>query len=144
MKHRLIFLLITSIVSCNKPERVVEEEWSPGNPKTVAWYQEEDGAKFKVQEEKYYKDGKTEYNGSFDKVGLRHGEWKYYYPNGNLWSLGNYDHGKNSGKKAVYWPEGNIRYEGQFKDDQKSGHWIFYNMDGTILQEMDFDSAAAK
>jgi len=145
MKQRIVLLLlIIGLAACNKPEKVVEKEWSPGKPKLIGWYLEEDGTKHKTREEKYYEDGKLEYEGGYDNDGLRQGEWKYYYPDGKLWSLGYYSHGKNDGKKEVYWPEGNIRYEGFFRNDQKSGHWIFYNMDGTVLQEMDFDSTAVQ
>lgn len=145
MKQWIILTFLALVlISCNRPEKVVEKEWKPGQPKLIGWYLEEDGAKYKTREEKYYEDGKLEYEGSYDKDGLRHGEWKYYYQNGNLWSLGNYEHGRDHGKKKVYWPEGNIRYEGFFSNDQKSGHWIFYNMDGTVLQEMDFDTVTVK
>lgn len=145
MKRWIIFtFLAVAFISCNRPEKVVEKEWTPGHPKLIGWYVEEDGTKYKTREEKYYEDGKLEYEGAYDKDGLRHGEWKYYYQNGNLWSLGNYEHGQDHGQKKVYWPEGNIRYEGFFSNDRKSGHWIFYNMDGTVLQEMDFDTASVK
>lgn len=133
------FGLLLLLSSCEpKPEKVIEESWSAEQPKLIAYYMEEGEEKVKVNEEKFYEDGKPEYTGGFDADGKRHGEWKYYYRNGTLWSLGNYYHGIKTGKKEVYWPDGIIRYEGFFADDKKSGHWIFYDMEGKILEEKDY------
>ncbi len=137
----MVFTFLCSIVisACElKPEMVLEESWSPEQPKLVAYYLEEGEQKVKVKEDKFYEDGITEYTGGYDADGQRHGEWKYFYKSGTLWSLGNYDHGKKTGKKEVYWPDGIIRYEGFFADDKKSGHWIFYDMQGNILEEKDY------
>lgn len=142
MKQIVLCLLCIStlLISCKpEPQRRVEKEWTPEQPKLVAWYLPQDGDTVKIKEEQYYEDGKTEFTGDFDPDGVRHGEWKYYYPNGNIWSIGRYDHGKKVGKKEVYWPDGTIRYEGNYIADKKSGTWVFYNMDGTVLQEMNFD-----
>jgi antitoxin component YwqK of YwqJK toxin-antitoxin module len=138
-----IALLAVVLTSCqNKPEPVVESEWSPEQPKLIAYYAEEGEAKYKQREEKYYEDGVLEYSGGYDIYGKRHGDWKYNYPNGNLWSIGTYDHGKKTGPKKVYWPEGQIRYEGSFENDEKSGRWVFYDMEGKVLDERTFPSPA--
>ena len=120
------------------PERIVESNWSSEQPKLVSYYLEDGDKKIKTSEEKFYDNGTMEYSGSFDSDGKRQGEWKYYYQDGTLWSLGNYEHGLKTGAKLVYWPDGQVRYEGFFANDQKSGHWKFYNLDGSLLQEMDF------
>lgn len=119
-------------------ERVVYQSYSETQPKLVQYFQEDEGGKYKVKEEKFYEDGTKEYIGGFDEKGNRNGEWRYYYPNGNLWSLGEYRNGLKHGKKEVYWPDGTKRYNGQFQNDKKSGKWTFYNTDGSVLQEMDF------
>jgi len=138
-----IALLAVVLTSCqNKPEPVVESAWSPEQPKLIAYYAEEGEAKYKQREEKYYEDGVLEYSGGYDIYGKRHGDWKYKYPNGNLWSIGTYDHGKKTGPKKVYWPEGQIRYEGSFENDEKSGRWVFYDMEGKVLDERTFPSPA--
>lgn len=143
MRHRSVFLVFTIAIaallhSCNEPEAVVEQQWSPAQPKLVSYYIEEDGVKIKVKEEKFYVDGKTEYVGDFDAQGNRQGEWRYYYEDGQLWSIGNYDHGKKTGRKEVYWPDGHLRYEGFFANDHKTGVWIFYKPDGSILEQREF------
>ena len=123
------------------PEKVVIESWSLKQPKLVAYYIVDGATRVKVSEERFYQDGTREYIGHFDENGERHGEWKYYYKSGQLWSLGSYINGKKDGKKEVYWPDGTKRYEGQFIGDEKSGIWTFYNPDGTVLQKMDFNVA---
>lgn len=141
MKNLLVVLVVCAslLSACEpKPKRVVESEWTPEQPKLVAFYLEKGEEKFKQREEKFYEDGTTEYIGEYDAEGNRQGEWKYYYKDGKLWSLGNYTNGKKSGKKEVYWPTGQIRYEGFFNDDEKSGHWIFYDMANQIIQERDY------
>ena len=138
LRFLYIGFIAVFLSACNKPQPVVEEEWTASQPKLVGYYIEEDGKKVKVSEEKFYVDGKTQYRGDFDAEGKRQGEWKYYYETGTLWSLGSYDHGLKTGRKEVYWPDGKLRYEGYFTNDQKSGHWIFYKEDGSVLDERDF------
>lgn len=139
----LIGLVILS--SCEKaPEPRVVESCSETQPKLVAYYAEEGDQVIKVQEEKFYEDGTREYVGSFDPEGNRHGEWRYFYESGQLWSLGSYIHGLKDGRKEVYWPDGTLRYQGQFTDDKKSGTWTFYNPDGTVLEKMNFDAEKAR
>ena len=135
----LLFLLSIVLSGCEpKPERVIESEWNAEQPKLVAYFLEEGDVKFKQKEEKFYEDGTMEYSGGYDAEGNRHGEWKYFYKTGTLWSLGNYTNGLKTGKKEVYWPKGQIRYEGFFAEDAKSGHWIFYDMEDQIIDELDF------
>jgi len=132
-------LLAITLVSCTpQPERVVKTSWSETQEKSVAYELEKDGKTIVVKEEQFYEDGTLEYTGEFDDNGERHGLWKYYYPNSQLWSTGTYDHGKMTGKKQVYWEDGTLRYEGQFKNDVKTGTWTFYNADGSVLQTKDF------
>lgn len=132
------------MIGCEKePEKEVLESWNPSQAKLVGYFMEKNGNRIKVKEEKFYTNGTKEYFGSFDDLGQRDGEWRYYYDSGQLWSLGFYKNGKKEGKKEVYWPDGTKRYEGQFVNDLKSGTWTFYNPDGTVLQKMNFDAEKA-
>lgn len=140
----IVLILAVTVSSCSKPIIVVEEQYNESQPKLVAFYNEDGEDKIKLSEEKYYSSGELEYTGSFDKEGMRHGEWRYYYNNGQLWSLGVYDHGKMNGKKEVYWPNGNLRYKGQFLNDQKSGMWTFYDEEGNITQEISVEEPSSK
>ncbi|GAB5538021.1 MAG: hypothetical protein Salg2KO_01240 [Salibacteraceae bacterium] len=146
MKNLLFTVLISSVlIGCEtKPERVIESEWNPEQPKLVAFYTVNEGDKIKLSEEKYYENGNLEYSGGYDADGNRDGDWKYYYPSGTLWSEGSYINGLKSGIKKVYWPEGTIRYEGKFDNDEKTGRWVFYDKEGNILDERDYSSTAEK
>lgn len=143
--NRLSFLCVLFtlfIFSACQPEqeREVLEQWTPNQAKVVGYFITEGEARWKQKEEKFYTDGTQEYFGSFDKEGERDGEWRYFYPSGQLWSLGFYKNGLKDGKKEVYWPDGMKRYEGQYTNDEKSGVWNFYNKDGSLLQKMDFST----
>jgi protein involved in sex pheromone biosynthesis len=144
LRSQLTLLITLFLVSCEPDlERIVELSWNDEQPKLVGYYSVTESENVKVKEEKFYEDGQLEYIGGLDSEGLRHEVWKYYYPNGQLWSLGEYEHGLMEGKKEVYWPDGTMRYQGQFTQDEKSGTWIFYNVDGTILEEREFTPKAS-
>jgi len=142
MLRFIVFILsLAFFAGCDaKPEREVLEQWSAEQPKLVGYYVEEEGQRIKVKEEQFYEDGTKEYVGGFDADGRREGEWRYYYNNGQLWSIGSYISGSKEGRKEVYWPDGTRRYTGQFKNDEKAGTWIFYNPNGTLLQRINFDA----
>ncbi|GAB4375011.1 MAG: hypothetical protein Kow0075_01100 [Salibacteraceae bacterium] len=130
--------LVATACDQSKTERVTEAIWSPEQPKIVAIYRVKDEERTRIGEERYYENGQLEYTGEFNEKGQRHGLWKYYYKNGNLWSEGRYDNGKKTGLKKVYWPDGTLRFEGQYANDKQVGVWTFYNPDGTVLHEKDF------
>lgn len=145
LRSQLTLLIALVLISCEPElERVVERSWNDDQPKLVGYFASDDTGSTKVKEEKFYEDGQLEYVGGLDEKGARHGTWKYYYNNGQLWSLGEYSHGLMDGKKEVYWPDGTMRYQGQFINDEKSGKWTFYNVDGTILEEREFSPKASQ
>jgi antitoxin component YwqK of YwqJK toxin-antitoxin module len=55
--------------------------------------------------EKYYRNGKLWYKGSFIN-GQRHGLWEDYYPNDNLYYKGNYVNGEPNGIFEWNWAHG--------------------------------------
>ena len=44
----------------------------------------------------------------YNENGKQHGYWEDYYPNGNLWSKGNYVDGKPHGYWEYYYYNGNL------------------------------------
>ena len=55
--------------------------------------------------------------GVFNK-GVRIGKWEYYYSNGNLWKINNYDSlGKKTGKWITYAPDNTIDSIVRFKNN---------------------------
>lgn len=139
LRSQLTLLIAFLLVACEPDlERLVELSWSDEQPKLVGYYEVRESERVKVKEEKFYEDGQIEYEGGLDPKGRRHGTWRYYYTNGQLWSLGEYENGLMEGKKEVYWPDGTMRYQGQFSHEEKTGKWTFYNVDGTVLEEREF------
>lgn len=81
-----------------------------------------------VAEEKY-PNGIVKYKG-FYRFGKKHGEWLYFYPNGNLWSEAEFNRDKMNGKSNVYYPNGKLNYSGFYKNDLKDSVWTFYDSTG--------------
>lgn len=140
LRFLLPFFFLVLAAGCNKLESEVTERWTEEQPKLVTYYQGQDDQRIKVKEEQFYEDGKLEYTGTFNANGKREGTWKYWYPNGNLWSTGQFLNGKRKGPSEVYYETGELRYKGAFDNDKEVGQWTFYKPDGTIYNEIDFDS----
>lgn len=111
-----------------------------------------------AQEGKLYKENHKETNtlwrtGTLLPENKPHGKWKYYYTNGKLEKIVNWDNGLEHGKfirfnintevqeittysygkkEGVYeeYNQGNLRKKGEYKNDQLSGIWqTYYNND---------------
>jgi antitoxin component YwqK of YwqJK toxin-antitoxin module len=104
----------------------------------------------------YHEDGKiTETDGDFksDEFGeWRVSEWKYFYDNGQLESVGKYDSlpemdpekGKplvtpTGGLKSIkigswkkYYKSGSIFFEGFYENNRPKGEWTFYHKNGNV------------
>jgi hypothetical protein len=83
----------------------------------------------------FYENGSLRVEGFEDEKGSRTGLWKYYYPDGTLWSLGEFRAGKRHGRSTVYFENGNLRYSGQYEMDQKTGEWAFYDSTGKKIED---------
>jgi len=83
---------------------------------------------------KIYKEGACEKrfnNGDFNYEGWGgHGEWNYFYPNGQLKQISFYKDDKNHGPCATWHQNGNIRSEGNFENNKMDGIWTWYRKDG--------------
>jgi len=83
-----------------------------------------------------YADGKVTREGNYDK-GYRIGEWKRYYPGGQLKENAMYDWGKLDGKMTRYWENGKEKSVGRYAENKKTGMWRLYYPTGKIaLQEV--------
>ena len=72
-------------------------------------------------------------------MNCNYGEWKYYHPNGKLWSEGKYENGTRIGKSVTYYENGNIRIKGTYKDGKPYGKWYFYDENGNLIETKNFD-----
>lgn len=134
-----------ALISCTKTQEVIEETYPGGSKKTVITYfiEEEDKEgkpliRFKQKEIHYYENGVTEVEGSFDKQNRRQGEWSYWYPDGKLWSQGEYLNGKRDGKSTVWYENGQKRYQGVYLNDSTIGKWQFWDEQGKLIKEVTF------
>ena len=96
-----------------------------------------DDANFKEGErdgltEQFYSDtGKLRVSGNY-KNGVLDGEFKAYYPNGNLQGEVNYKNGEMNGEFKEYHENKNIRLSGSYKNSLQDGEWKSYLEDGTL------------
>ena len=96
-----------------------------------------DDANFKEGErdgltEQFYSDtGKLRVSGNY-KNGVLDGEFKAYYPNGNLQGEVNYKNGEMNGEFKEYHENKNIRLSGNYKNSLQEGEWKSYLEDGTL------------
>lgn len=82
--------------------------------------------------EEKYPNGIVKYKG-FYRFGKKHGEWIYFYDNGNLWSEAEFNRDKMQGKSKVYYPNGQLHYSGFYKNDLRDSIWCYYDTTGKEL-----------
>jgi len=70
--------------------------------------------------------------------GMRHGDFRFYYENGNLEVRGQMDHNKNIGKWQYYYTTGELELEGNFVDNNPEGKWTWYFPSGKIMEAGNF------
>ena len=96
-----------------------------------------DDANFKEGErdgltKQFYSDtGKLRVSGNY-KNGVLDGEFKAYYPNGNLQGEVTYKNGEMNGEFKEYHENKNIRLSGNYKNSLQEGEWKSYLEDGTL------------
>ncbi len=67
------------------------------------------------------------------------GEWKYYYPNEQLESIGNFKNDYPHGKWVWYFSNGSIKETGTFLNGKKTGTWYRYSWEGILLSITMYD-----
>jgi antitoxin component YwqK of YwqJK toxin-antitoxin module len=60
------------------------------------------------------------------KDGLKNGEFKVTFDNGNLIMKGNIVNDQNEGKWVYYYPSGELESEGNFKSNKADSLWTWY------------------
>ena len=87
--------------------------------------------KFHVIKE-YYSDGKLKVEGGVIYDTLWHGEYKSFYPNGNIRRKSNYLFGKENGVSLFYYENGNLKQDCKGIKDDNYGKCYFYSNDGFL------------
>jgi antitoxin component YwqK of YwqJK toxin-antitoxin module len=81
-----------------------------------------------------YPNGNRKVEGS-NKNSKRHGTWKSYYENGQLWSITSYVEGIENGVKTAYYPNGAIHFVGEYRNGKQFGTWKFYDDQGKVTEK---------
>ena len=81
---------------------------------------------------KYFITNELQEQGKF-VFGLKDGEWKEWYQNGQLKSVTNWVKGQRSGGYWFYNDEGELLTRGKYQQDKKKGKWINYVSKDTIV-----------
>ena len=90
-----------------------------------------DGERDGVTEQFYNDTGKLRVSANY-KNGVLEGEFKAYYPNGNLQGEVNYVNGEMNGNFKEYHENKKIRLSGSYKNSLQEGEWKSYLEDGTL------------
>jgi len=69
-----------------------------------------------------------------------HGTWIVYSENGVKTSVANYRKGLKHGKWMIWNEEGQLIYDLQYKSGEKTGIWKIYNDAGDLINERDYSS----
>jgi antitoxin component YwqK of YwqJK toxin-antitoxin module len=77
----------------------------------------------------FYPDGKPFLEGQFVK-GRQHGEWTYYFDNGQVNRKATFSEGKPNGSWEVFRADGTLAAKRGFKDGKRDGEWINYDETG--------------
>ena len=78
-----------------------------------------------------YQNGNIKEEGNYDK-GYKVGEWRYYYPNKQLFEKINYAWDKLHGANLTYWDNGQLKASKNYLKGVKTGEWKFFDRDGKL------------
>ncbi len=75
---------------------------------------------------KVYSNGKTRYEGQFDK-GMPVGTFKYYNADGKLTTILTYSEGGHFAVCKMYYVKGKLQASGYYRDKKKDSVWLYYS-----------------
>ena len=108
----------------------VTDTFDSGETRRIRFFDKEDSTTAKY-EKRYYKNGSICMEGPLDSNNLRDGRWTAWYDCGKVWSVGDYTHGLRNGENKVYYVNGQVQYTKKYVNDTAEGIWSFYLEDGT-------------
>lgn len=104
-----------------------------GKPVGVHRYFNEQG---KIINGKIYDDyGDMLSEGVVDETGSKEGEWKDYFPTGELRGVGSYKNNLQTGRWAFYYKNGKKEQEGSYVRGLYDGLWTWYHEYGNVWRE---------
>ncbi len=77
----------------------------------------------------FYRDGQKFTQGTY-KMGVHHGEWKFWHPNGQLCKSTTFKDGLPGGEWEVFRSDGTRQASKSYFDGKRHGKWVRYYEDG--------------
>ena len=66
--------------------------------------------------------------------GLDHGEWTFYFNDGQIQTQGTFEKGKRIGVWEYFHENGELKQKSHYKNGLKNGEWIEYSKDGIKIK----------
>lgn len=122
-----------------KLKKEIVSTWESGKPKAVNYFEVVDGKDVKVEAIHYHPNGSVSREETYNTNGLRHGEWKLYYPGGAERAVYSFKEGKRDGKYTTYFESGKPNIEGQYLEGKQTGIWKTFDENGKVKKEENFN-----
>lgn len=75
--------------------------------------------------------------------GKFHGKWKFYFPNGQLETVGRFNKGLRVGKWNYYYENGLKRQISKYLNGKKHGVWKVFDKDGNLTVQQEWKDGVA-
>ncbi len=85
----------------------------------------------------YYEDGNIEIKGQIDK-NKNIGKWQYFYETGQIESEGNFVDNSPVGEWKWYYRSGELREQGIIEGGRRTGLWQQFDTSGNLIEEVEF------
>lgn len=69
----------------------------------------------------------------------REGEFKGYFPSGELMSIGMFENGIREGKGKIYFEDGKVNIENEYRNGKPFGIWKFYGEEGNLVDVREYE-----
>ena len=76
--------------------------------------------------------------GNFNDNGERHGDWKWFYDNGQTKEIASYKNGKLNGENFLYFEDGTPYIYANYTEDEFDGLYQYYLKNGALAQKKFF------
>lgn len=128
---------------------IKKDYYSSGRVKSIGSYKNdvpegvrrEFNEKGEISKSYIFSNGKMIGEGIIDQSGVKQGDWKEFYENGQKKAEGKYTGGKKIGNWVYYFPDGKIEQKGKYlPGDKADGLWVWYFNNGQIEREEEFVS----
>jgi antitoxin component YwqK of YwqJK toxin-antitoxin module len=98
-----------------------------------------------IYRERYWENGQLREAGAFEDDGIPIGEWKFYFKDGRLATIGEFSKGLPVGKWEYYYVNGQLSEVGNFDENHlKTGRWKSYFENGKLKEVVVYENGKNK